>query len=688
MKTLERKDDMSEFVPWAVLAASVVTLLVAAELARQVLSAPQGSEQVREISREIQLGAARFINEEFRVVAVFAAALALLIALTLDKGWMVMLCFLLGAACSMGAGYVGLRITTRANSRTTEQACLGDMARALKVAYRGGLVMGLAVAGGTLLGMTAVYIVFEVLLDVAGSVDILLGFALGAASAALFARVGGGIFTKGADVGADLAGKVEAGIPEDDPRNPAVIADNVGDNVGDVAGMGADLCSSFAAATLAPMVVASGGKVFLVLGARGKVLPLAIAAAGLFSSIAGTFVVAASTGRRPERSLLFAVGGAAALTAVSAFVLTWAILGWRYAGFFLAVLFGIVAGLGIGAMSEYFTSSSFAPVKRMARASLTGAGTTVIRGISEGMTSTVVAVTLVAVATGLAYYTGETVFSGGGIYGVSMLGIGVLSTAAIIISIDAFGSVSDNAGGIAEMADLGDEVRARTDVLDSAGNTMAAVSKGFAMGAAALAGIALLGAYAQAAGLRMVSLIDNKTIVGLLLGVMAPFAFSAHTMRAVERAAASIVEEVRRQFREIPGLRQGEPGVRPDYERAVRITARAALHQMVLPSVLAVGVPLLIGVVLGREMLAGFIAGAIASGFAQAVWMVNAGEAWDNAKKYIEAGNYGGKGTAAHAAAVVGDTVGDPLKDTAGPSMDVLIVVMAVVALLFVPLFA
>ncbi|MHB8895367.1 MAG: sodium-translocating pyrophosphatase [Candidatus Geothermincolia bacterium] len=679
---------MATWIPWTVAGVSVLCLLVAAELAREVLGTDPGSERMREISREIQLGAVRFLGEEYKVVLPFIAALAALVALTLYRGWMVMLCFLLGGACSAGAAYVGLAITTRANSRTTEQACLDNMALALKIAYRGGLVMGLAVTGGTLLGIAVCYLVFQVILGLRDSSSIILGFALGSAAVALFTRVGGGIFTKGADVGADLAGKVEEGIPEDDPRNPAVIADNVGDNVGDVAGMGADLSSSLAAATLAPIAIAGGGVVYQKLGASGMLLPLAIAAAGILCSIAGTFFVAFSTGRKPERSLLFAIGGAAALTTGAAFFVTWGILGWKYVGMFWPLLAGIVAGLGIGATSEYFTSSSYAPVKRMARASTTGAGTTVIRGLSEGMTSTVIAVVLIAAAVGLAFHAGNSVFAGGGIYGVSLLAIGVLGTAGMAVSVDAYGSVSDNAGGIAEMADLSDDVRARTDLLDSAGNTMAAISKGFSIGAAALAAIALLTAYAQATGLSAINLINDKTIVGLLLGVMAPLAFSAHTMRAVERAASAVVDEVRRQFRDIPGLREGREGVRPDYSAAVGMTARAAVYEMIVPAVLAVAVPLLIGRLLGMETLAGFIAGAIASGFAQAVWMVNAGEAWDNAKKYIEAGNLGGKGTPAHAAAVVGDTVGDPLKDTAGPSLNVLIVVMAVVAVLFVPLFS
>ena len=679
---------MANWVPWAVLGASALCLLVAAELARQVLKFDEGSEKVREISLEIQLGAVRFLGEEYRVVLLFIAALAILVTVVLFRGWMVMLCFLLGAGCSLGAGYIGMAMTTRANRRTTEQACLGKMGQALKVAYRGGLVMGLAVSGGTLLGITVLYLIFQVGLGFWDSQNIILGFALGSASVALFARVGGGIFTKGADVGADLAGKIEEGIPEDDPRNPAVIADNVGDNVGDVAGMGADLSASFAAATLAPLAIAAGAQVYVALGANGMILPLAIAAAGILCSIAGTFFVAFSNGEKPERSLVLAMLGAALLTVVSSFFITWGILGWHHTGIFWSILAGIIAGMGIGAVSYYFTSNSFSPVRRIARASQTGAGTTVISGISEGMTSTAIAVVLIAAAVGIAYYTGNKAFAGGGIFGVAMLAIGMLSTAGMIISVDAYGSVSDNAGGIAEMADLDQDVRDRTDILDAAGNTMAAISKGFSMGAAALAAIALLTAYAAATGLSTINLINDRTIVGLLLGVMVPFAFSAHTMRAVERAAAAVVEEVRRQFAQIPGLREGAPGVRPDYSAVVGMTARSAIYQMIIPSALAVVVPLLIGILLGKETLAGFIAGAIASGFAMAVWMVNAGEAWDNAKKYIEAGNLGGKGTPVHAAAVVGDTVGDPLKDTAGPSMDVLIVVMTVVALLFVPLFA
>ena len=678
---------MANWVPWAVLGASALCLLVAAELARQVLKFDEGSEKVREISLEIQLGAVRFLGEEYRVVLLFIAALAILVTVVLFRGWMVMLCFLLGAGCSLGAGYIGMAMTTRANRRTTEQACLGKMGQALKVAYRGGLVMGLAVSGGTLLGITVLYLIFQVGLGFWDSQNIILGFALGSASVALFARVGGGIFTKGADVGADLAGKIEEGIPEDDPRNPAVIADNVGDNVGDVAGMGADLSASFAAATLAPLAIAAGAQVYVALGANGMILPLAIAAAGILCSIAGTFFVAFSNGEKPERSLVLAMLGAALLTVVSSFFITWGILGWHHTGIFWSILAGIIAGMGIGAVSYYFTSNSFSPVRRIARASQTGAGTTVISGISEGMTSTAIAVVLIAAAVGIAYYTGNKAFAGGGIFGVAMLAIGMLSTAGMIISVDAYGSVSDNAGGIAEMADLGEDVRERTDVLDAAGNTMAAISKGVAAGSATLAAIALLTAYSAATGLKTINLINDKTLVGLLLGVMAPLAFSAQTMRGVERAAHAVVEEVRRQFQEIPGLREGSEGVKPDYENVVRMTARESIYQMLIPGTLAVIAPLLIGIVLGKETLAGFIAGAIACGFATGIWMVNAGEAWDNAKKYIEAGNLGGKGTPVHSASVVGDTVGDPLKDTAGPSMNVLIVVMSVVALIFVPLF-
>jgi K(+)-stimulated pyrophosphate-energized sodium pump len=679
---------MATWVPWTVLGVSVLCLLVAAELTREVLLTDAGSDRMRAISRQIQIGAVKFLSEEYKVVLFFIAALAILVAVTLFRGWMTMLCFLLGAGCSLGAGYVGLAITTRANSRTTEQASRNNMGLALKIAYRGGLVMGLAVAGGTLLGIGVCYLVFQVGFGFWNSSNIILGFALGSASVAVFTRVGGGIFTKGADVGADLAGKIEEGIPEDDPRNPAVIADNVGDNVGDVAGMGADLSASLAAAILAPLTIAAGGVVFQNLSTKGMILPLALAAAGILCSILGTFIVAFSSGEKPERSLLYALGAAAVLTTIASFFIVWGVLGWRFIGFFWPLLAGVVAGLGIGATSEYFTSASFGPVKRMARASETGAGTTIIRGLSEGMTSTAIAVILVAAATGIAYYTGNRVFSGGGVYGVGLLALGVLGAAAMIISVDAYGSVSDNAGGIAEMADLDEDVRARTDVLDSAGNTMAAISKGISTGAAVLAAIALLSAYAKAAGITTVSLINSKTIVGLLVGVMVPLLFSAHTMRAVERAAAAVVEEVRRQFKDISGLLKGEEGVEPDYASVVSMTARASIYEMIIPAVLAVVVPLLIGRLLGRETLAGFIAGAIAAGFATAVWMINAGEAWDNAKKYIEAGNLGGKGSPVHAAAVVGDTVGDPLKDTAGPSMNVLIVLMAVVALIFVPLFA
>jgi K(+)-stimulated pyrophosphate-energized sodium pump len=677
---------MTNWVPWVALGVAGLSLAFAALLIRIVLKNDSGTEKMRKIARLIQDGAMNFLGHEYRAVAVFVVAVAILLAFTLTHGWMVAICYVFGALASLAAGMVGLAATTRTNSRTAEKARLDDMCGAFTIAFRGAAVMGFFVVGSALLGIAVCYLVFEVALGLFDSASIILGFALGASSVALFATVGGGIFTKGADVGADLAGKVEEGIPEDDPRNPAVIADNVGDNVGDVAGMGANLFESFVVATIAPIVIAAGGRVFVALGTKGMILPLAIGAGGILCTIVASLYVRTSCAR-PEQAIFVALALSAVLAAVVSFFIVWGVLGWKNVGIYWSLLLGMGAGIGAAMISEYYTSGLFRPVKRMAEASLTGAGTTVIRGMAEGMSSTIVSVILIAVAAGVAYLTASRVFPGGGIYGVSLVAIGMLSITAMVVSADAYGSVSDNAGGIAEMAGLPEEVRDRTDKLDAVGNTTAAITKGFAIGAAALATIALLAAYMQAAGLASINLINDKTLVGLLIGAMVPYAFSAFAMGAVERAAFAVVEEVRRQFREIPGLREGEPGVEPDYTRAVGMTAKTAINSMIVPSVLAFVLPLLIGVILGKETLAGFVAGALASGFLMGIWMINAGEGWDNAKKYIEAGNLGGKGTLVHAAAVVGDTVGDPLKDTAGPSMNILIKLMAVVALVFVPLF-
>ena len=687
---------MTGWIPWAVIASSVFGLAIAALFAYLVLKTDPGNEKMQEISRSVQEGAMAFVSREYRYVGMFVILMVLLLTFLLKDGWMTALCYVFGAACSLGAGFVGLSVSTRANSRTTEAARTG-VAEALTVAFRSGAVMGMTVAGLGLLGLTICYLIFEVWLGFWNSAYIILGFSLGASSVALFARVGGGIFTKAADVGADLVGKVEAGIPEDDPRNPAVIADNVGDNVGDVAGMGADLYESYVAAIVAPIAIASSGIVYRtrlnpggpVIGARGMILPLAIAGAGIVCCVLGTLMVRIRPGGRAQRALTGATYITAVLATVSSILLVWAIFGSRYIGLAWSLVMGIGSGMGIGLVSEYFTSDHYKPVQEIAKASQTGAATTIIRGLATGMLSTAFPIIMVGAAMGVSFWTGNRAIpGGGGIYAIGLAALGMLCTTGMVVSVDAYGPVADNAGGIAEMAKLEPEVREITDNLDSAGNTTAAIGKGFAIGSAALAALALFAAFAQTTGLSRVDVVgDYKFIVGLLLGACLPFIFSSLTLNAVGRAAFSVVEEVRRQFREIPGLREGEPGARPDYAKCVDMTTRTAIYEMLLPGSLAIALPLLIGRFLGVEALAGFLAGALVCGFILAIMMANAGGAWDNAKKFIEGGNLGGKGTPTHAASIVGDTVGDPFKDTSGPAMNILIKVMTVVSLLFVPLF-
>lgn len=681
---------MATWIPLAVVGIAAFCLIVAAVFAKLVLRTDPGNEKMVEISKAIQEGAKAFIKREYGYVAIFMVIMVVLLSVALrsQSGWQTACCYVFGALCSLGAGYVGLSVATRANSRTTE-AARGGVSGALTVAFRSGAVMGLTVAGLGLLGLTICYIVFEVILGVWDSTNIILGFSLGASSVALFARVGGGIFTKGADVGADLVGKVETGIPEDDPRNPAVIADNVGDNVGDVAGMGADLYESYVAAIVAPIAIASSGLVFQKLGTNAMILPLAITAAGVICSILGTLLVRTKKGgKSAQRALTWSSYATAGLATISSFFLVWWIAGWAHVGLFYSLLMGIVAGIVIGLTSEYFTSDHYKPVKEIARSAQTGAATTIIRGLAVGMMSTVIPIVMVAVAMAVSFWTGNRALLGGGIYGIGLAALGMLCTTGMVVAVDAYGPVADNAGGIAEMAGLEPEVREITDNLDSVGNTTAAIGKGFAIGSAALAALALFAAFAQATGLGAIDVVgDYKFIVGLLVGGMLPFVFSALTLNAVGRAAFAVVEEVRRQFREIPGLKEGQEGVKPDYTKCVDMTTKTAIYEMLLPGALAIVTPLLIGRFLGKECLAGFLAGALVAGFILAIMMANAGGAWDNAKKLIESGEYGGKGTPTHAAAVVGDTVGDPFKDTSGPAMNILIKVMTVVSLIFVPLF-
>ncbi len=681
---------MAEWIPFCSAGASLIGLLFAGMFAVLVMRADAGNERMQEISSSIQEGARAFIRREYQYVFVFMVLLVILLSVALrgQSGWQIAICYVFGAACSLTAGFVGLTIATKANARTTQGARSG-VANALRIAFRSGAVMGLTVAGLGLLGISICYLLFEVWLGVYNSSNIILGFSLGASSVALFARVGGGIFTKAADVGADLVGKVEAGIPEDDPRNPAVIADNVGDNVGDVAGMGADLYESYVAAIVAPIAIASSGVIFQKLGAKGMVLPLALAGAGMICSVIGTALVRTKKSEKVQQALTFSTYATAVLSTVASFFIVWGLLGWKYIGFFWSLLMGISSGIVVGLVSEYFTSSKFKPVKEIAKSSQTGAATTIIRGLAVGMLSAAIPIVMVAIAMGVSFVTGNrTIANGGGIYAIGLAALGMLVTTGMVVSVDAYGPVADNAGGISEMAQLEPEVREITDGLDAVGNTTAAIGKGFAIGSAALAALALFAAYSQATNLSVINLVgDYKFIVGLLLGGVLPFIFAALALNAVGRAAFSVVEEVRKQFKEIPGLREGEHGVRPDYAKCVDMTTRTAVYEMLLPGSLAVIVPLLVGRFLGKEALAGFLGCALVSGFILAILMANAGGAWDNAKKFIEGGEFGGKGTPTHASAVVGDTVGDPFKDTAGPSMNILIKVMTVVSLIFVPLF-
>jgi K(+)-stimulated pyrophosphate-energized sodium pump len=652
---------------------------------RRVLAEDQGNQTMREIASAIQIGAAAFLRREYTYLAGFVVVVALVIGAFLN--WQTAVAFIVGAAISASCGYLGMYVAVRANVRTAA-ASVRSLNDGLRVAFSSGSVMGMAVVSFGLLGLSIMYLLFSG--NIEEDIAYLAGFGFGASSIALFARVGGGIFTKAADVGADLVGKVEAGIPEDDPRNPAVIADNVGDNVGDVAGMGADLFESYvgsviAAASLGVVMVGASADVLAYVG-----LPFLVAGGGIIASLIGSFLVKTKENATQEdllatlrRSVWASSGIVLVLTALLV------LLAGVPFGYFLAVVVGLVAGNIIAYFTEYYTAYTQKPTRSIADAAETGPATLIIQGLAVGMNSTAAPVLTVAVAILMAIWFGiqadPTAGITAGLYAVALAGVGMLSTLGVTLATDAYGPVADNAGGIAEMSHLPPEVRQRTDALDSLGNTTAATGKGFAIGSAVLTALALIGAYMQTAGMEVLDVLQPTVLPGILIGAMLPFLFSALTMTAVGKAAKEIVLEVRRQFREIPGLMEGTG--KPDYATCVDISTRGALREMILPGVLAVLSPLLIGFILGKEALAGMLIGATAAGFLLAVMMANAGGAWDNAKKWIETGEMGGKGSPAHKAAVVGDTVGDPFKDTSGPSLNILIKLMSIVSLVFASAF-
>ena len=667
------------------LVASIVSLAFAAYLTSNVLKKDEGNDQIRFICKAIQEGAMAFLSREYRLLAIFVVVMAVILAAFIDfdvTGRVgnesasvpgTAIAYLVGAIGSALAGFIGMSIAVRANTRTTVQAIQG-LNPALRVAFNSGAVMGLSVVGLALLGVTLMFVVFN------NDATIVAGFGFGASSIALFARVGGGIYTKAADVGADLVGKVEQGIPEDDPRNPATVADNVGDNVGDVAGMGADLFESYVGSIIATVALAAVGATALGGQQLDLVLfPLLVASIGIFSSIIGTFLVRTGEGADMGRllwSLRTGIFAAGALVLIGTGVLV-TVLDLSF-DLFWVVLIGLVAGQLIGTASEYYTSYEYSPTKKLAEQSETGPATIMIGGLGLGMVSTVAPGIVVILAMWLSYEVAD-------LYGVALAAVGMLSTLGITLATDAYGPVADNAGGIAEQAGLDPEVRERTDALDSLGNTTAATGKGFAIGSAVLTALALMAAYAQVVGITVFNLMDVKVMMGLIIGAIMPFLFAALTMQAVGRAAYAMVQEVRRQFREIKGLLEGTADA--DYARAVDISTQGAMKEMVVPGLIAVAVPIIVGAILGPEALGGLLIGSIATGFLFAIMMANAGGAWDNAKKYIEAGHLGGKGSDEHSAAVVGDTVGDPFKDTSGPALNILLKLMSIVALVFGPLF-